>query len=344
MTDFATRYGKWEKELEHLIELIVVGVSSFLLTAILSHFLIPILRGKHIGQSIRPEGPKEHRKKSGTPTMGGIGFIMAILFVLAVVSVIYFIRGKQKELIPLAMTLMLALMNGLIGFVDDYCKLLKKQNEGLKAHQKFLLQVLAAAIYIAVLRITGVITTELHIPFTDRFVDLGIVYYVFALLMIVGIVNSVNLTDGIDGLAGSVTLVVAGFFALVAFRLENTSLRLLSACLIGGMIGFLIYNLNPAKFFMGDTGSLFLGGAVSGAAFLMNEPMLIFICGGVYVLETISVMLQVGCFKLCSKRIFKMAPIHHHFQACKWSENRIVCVFSGVTLLLCILAWFGIAA
>ena len=329
---------------ENLIELILVGVSSFVVTAILSRLLIPILKGKHIGQSIRPEGPKEHRKKSGTPTMGGIGFIMAILLVLAVVAVIYFVRGEQKELIPLAMTLLLALMNGLVGFVDDYCKLLKKQNEGLKAHQKFLLQVLVAAIYIWVLRLNGVINTELHIPFTDIFVDLGIVYYVFALLTIVGIVNSVNLTDGIDGLAGSVTLVVAGFFALVSFRMESASLRLLSACLIGGMMGFLIYNLNPAKFFMGDTGSLFLGGAVSGAAFLMNEPMIIFICGGIYVLEAVSVILQVGCFKLFSKRIFKMAPIHHHFQECSWSENKIVGVFSLVTVLLCAVAWFGLAA
>ena len=313
---------------ENLIELIVVGVSSFLVTAILSRFLIPILKGKHIGQSIRPEGPKEHRGKSGTPTMGGIGFIMAILLVLAVVAVIYFVRGEQRELIPLAMTLLLALMNGLVGFVDDYCKLLKKQNEGLKAGPKFLLQVVVAVIYIAVLRVNGVISTELHIPFTDIFVDLGIVYYVFALFLIVGIVNSVNLTDGIDGLAGSVTLVISCFFALVSFRIDNTSLRLLAACLVGGMIGFLIYNLNPAKFFMGDTGSLFLGGAVSG---------------GIYVLEAVSVILQVGCFKLFSRRIFKMAPIHHHFQQCSWSENKIVTVFSAVTLLLCAVAWFGLA-
>ena len=275
--------------------------------------------------------------------MGGIGFIMAILFVLLVVAVIYFVRHRQEELIPLSLTLLLALSNGLVGFVDDYCKLLKKQNEGLKAYQKFLLQVVAAAVYLLVMRLTGSIDTVLHIPFTSRFVDLGVVYYIFSLLMIVGMVNSVNLTDGIDGLAGSITLVVAGFFSLVAFRMENTSLRLLSACLVGAMIGFLIYNLNPAKFFMGDTGSLFLGGAISGAAFLMNEPMLIFVCGGVFLLETVSVMLQVASFKLFSRRIFKMAPVHHHFQACQWSENKIVAVFSTVAVLFCVLAWFGLA-
>ncbi len=326
-----------------LIEFLIAGVSSFLLTAILSHFIIPILRGKKIGQSIREEGPTWHKCKEGTPTMGGICFIMAILLVLTGFAIFYAFGHRQRQLIPLALTMALAVMNGMIGFVDDYCKLLKKQNEGLKAYQKFLLQLIAALVYVFLLKTLGYIDTALHIPFTDITVELGIVYYVFALFLIIGMVNSVNLTDGIDGLAGSVTFVVAGFFAFVAFNLLNPSLILMSAALIGAMVGFLIYNLHPAKVFMGDTGSLFIGGAVTGMAFIINEPMIIFLAGGVYVLETLSVILQVTVFKLChGKRLFRMAPVHHHFEKCGWREGRIVTVFCAASVLLCVLAWFGL--
>ncbi len=327
---------------ELLIEFLIVGVSSFVLTAILSHFIIPILRGKKIGQSIRAEGPKWHASKAGTPTMGGICFIMAMLITLLGMTVYFAVKGRQRELIPLALTMALAVMNGMIGFVDDYCKLLKKQNEGLKAHQKFLLQVLAAGLYILLLKMLGYIDTSLHIPFLQKTVELGIVYYVFAMFLIVGMVNSVNLTDGIDGLAASVTLVIAGFFGFVSFAFLHTSLALISAALIGVMIGFLIFNLHPAKVFMGDTGSLFLGGAVTGMAFIINEPMIIMLAGGVFLWETVSVMLQVGSFKLRHKRIFKMSPFHHHLEQCGWKENKIVVVFSLLTALLCVLAWFGI--
>ena len=329
-----------------LIEFITVGVSSLILTAILSLFIIPILRAKKVGQSIRAEGPKSHLGKAGTPTMGGIIFIMAILVVLLGISVFYAVRGEQRRLIPLALTMALAVFNGMVGFVDDYCKLIKKQNEGLKAWQKFLLQVVAGALYLVLMRAFGDLDTILHIPFTNKFVDLGIVYYVFALVLIVGMVNSVNLTDGIDGLAGSVTLVVGVFFALIAFlhpmHEGNTALTLCSAAIIGAAIGFLIFNLNPAKVFMGDTGSLFFGGAVTGMAFIINEPIIIFIAGGVYVFETLSVMIQVTSFKLRNKRVFRMSPIHHHFQEGGWSENKIVIVFSAVTALLCLAAWFGL--
>ena len=325
-----------------IIEFLVVGVSSFALTAILSHFIIPILRGKKIGQSIRPEGPAWHRTKAGTPTMGGICFILAIMIVLSGVAVYYFINQEQGELIPLALTMFLAVLNGMIGFVDDYCKLIKKQNEGLKAYQKSLLQVVCAAAYIVALDILGYIDTELSIPFTSKSVELGIVYYVLAMFLIVGMVNSVNLTDGIDGLATSVTLVVSGFFAFVAFNFLNTSLTLISGALIGALIGFLIYNIHPAKVFMGDTGSLFLGGAVTGAAFVINEPVIILIAGSIYVIEAFSVILQVGSFKLRNKRIFKMAPIHHHFEKCGWSEGKVVAVFSLFTVLACVIAWFGL--
>ncbi len=319
----------------------VLGV-SFLLTAILGRIIIPILRGKKIGQKILEIGPRWHQSKEGTPTMGGICFIIAILATLLGVSILYVFRSEQAKLIPLALTLALAVMNGLIGFVDDFCKLMKKKNEGLKAYQKFALQVVAALVYIFMLHRLGYIDTSLHIPFTSLTVELGVVYYIFALFVIVGMVNSVNLTDGVDGLASTITLVVFSFFAFVGIQFLHPSLVLLSAALVGGMFGFLVYNLHPAKVFMGDTGSLFLGGAVTGAAFIINEPMIVFIVGGVYAFEALSVILQVGSFKLRNKRIFKMAPVHHHFEQCGWSEGKIVTVFSLVTAVLCVLAWFGL--
>ncbi|MBE6546862.1 MAG: phospho-N-acetylmuramoyl-pentapeptide-transferase [Ruminococcaceae bacterium] len=327
---------------ELLVVFGVVLAASFLLTALLTRIIIPILKGKKAGQHILEIGPRWHADKEGTPTMGGIAFIMAILLALTGASIWFAVRGKQRELIPLALTLALAVMNGLIGFVDDFCKLMKKQNEGLKAYQKSVLQVLAAAVYIFVLKSLGYIDTSVHIPFTEISVELGIVYYVFALFVIVGMVNSVNLTDGVDGLAGTTTLIVFGFFAFVGFQYLHTSLTLLSGALVGGMLGFLLYNLHPAKVFMGDTGSLFLGGAVTGAAFLVNDPIIVFLVGGMFVLESVSVILQVGSFKLRHKRIFKMAPIHHHFEQCGWKEGKIVAVFGTVTAMLCVLAWFGL--
>lgn len=327
---------------ELLIESIIAGVSSFALTAMLSRCIIPILVARKAGQPIRKEGPKSHFSKQGTPTMGGIAFIMAIAIVLTGMTIWYAVSAKQAELIPMALTMALAVMNGMVGFVDDYRKLIKKDNEGLKAGQKFSLQVLTAIVYVFLLKFLGHIDTVLHIPFTQIEVELGIVYYVFAVILVVGIVNSVNLTDGLDGLASTVTLVVAVFFAAVALTTLVPSLGLISACLIGAMCGFLIYNHHPAKVFMGDTGSLFLGGAVVGCAFIINEPMIILIAGGIYVFEALSVILQVFWFKTFHKRIFKCAPVHHHFEQCGWSEVKVVCVFSCVTVLLCAIAWFGI--
>lgn len=327
---------------EMLIEFIIAGVSSFALTAILSRCIIPILVSKKAGQPIRKEGPKSHFSKQGTPTMGGIAFIMAIAIVLTGMTLWYAFRSKQSTLIPMALTMALAVMNGMIGFFDDYRKLIKKDNEGLKAGQKFLLQVIAAIVYVVLLKVIGHIDTALHIPFTDIVVELGIVYYIFAVVLIVGIVNSVNLTDGLDGLASTVTLVVAIFFSVVALTYLVPSLNLISASLIGAMLGFLIYNHHPAKVFMGDTGSLFLGGMVVGSAFLIDDPMIILIAGGVYVFEAVSVMLQVFWFKSFHKRIFRCAPVHHHFEQCGWSEVKVVTVFSLVTAILCVCAWFGL--
>lgn len=327
---------------EILIEFIIAGVSSFLLTVVLSRCIIPILVAKKAGQPIRKEGPQNHMGKAGTPTMGGIAFIMAIAMVLTGISIWYAVSAKQNQLIPLALTMALAVMNGMIGFVDDYRKLIKKDNEGLKAGQKFFLQLVAAIAYVVLLKLLGYIDTSLHIPFTSIDVELGMVYYLFAVILIVGVVNSVNLTDGLDGLASTITLVVSCFFGAVGLYYFEAPTAIISAALIGAMLGFLVFNHHPAKVFMGDTGSLFLGGAVTGIAFMINEPMIILICGGIYIFEAVSVMMQVGYFKLTHKRIFKCAPVHHHFEACGWSEVKVVTVFSLVTAILCVIAWFGI--
>ena len=325
-----------------LPEFIISIVACFALSVVLLYYIIPILKGHKVGQIIRAEGPSSHSVKAGTPTMGGICFIMAILFVCAGFTVYYALRNEQKQLIPLALTLGLGVFNGLIGFVDDYCKLLKKENEGLTPIQKIVLQTLVATLYVFALKFTGYLDTKLAIPFLETKIELGFLYYVFAVFLIVGMVNSVNLTDGIDGLASTVTLVVSGFFSLVAFSFESKSLVLISGVMIGAMIGFLVFNHHPAKVFMGDTGSLFLGGMVTGAAFLINNPLVIVIAGGIYVFESLSDIIQVISFKTFHKRVFKMAPVHHHFEQCGWNEVKIVSVFSLVTAILCAVAWFSL--
>ena len=327
---------------ELFFEFIVSLLASFGLTVLLSYYIIPILKGHKVGQSIRAEGPSWHSSKAGTPTMGGICFIMAILFVSAGFTLYYALREEQSRLIPLALTLGLAVFNGLIGFIDDYCKLLKKENEGLKPWQKATLQTAVAILYIIALVKTGYLDTALLIPFLNVELELGWAYYIFAVFLIVGMVNSVNLTDGIDGLASTITLIVAGFFAVVAFTYISESLILITGALIGAMIGFLIFNIHPAKVFMGDTGSLFLGGILTGAAFLINNPLIIVIAGAVFVAEAMSVIIQVASFKLFGKRVFKMAPVHHHFEKCGWKEGKVVSIFSLVTVLLCAVAWFSL--
>lgn len=335
-------------------EYIIVLLSVFALTAVLLRLIIPVLKSHKLGQPIKDIGPRWHKSKEGTPVMGGIGFIMATLIVLLIISIVSLIRGTIAELVPLALGLGLAVANGMIGFFDDYCKLLKKQNEGLKAYQKYLLQLVVAAVYLLFMSITGNLSTELFIPFLKKTIVLDgylkIAYYATALLLITGIVNSVNLTDGIDGLAASVTAVVGGFFSVLAFYISRSnhvagrSLSLLSSSVIGGTLGFLVYNWNPARVFMGDTGSLYLGGAVVGAAFMLNRPLVILVAGFVYVFEAISVILQVGVFKLSGrkKRLFKMAPFHHHLEKCGWKEVTIVCVFTLLTVGFCVAAWFSI--
>ena len=324
---------------EMLIEFFAALVITFVLTVLLARVIIPILKSKKMGQKILDIGPRWHKSKEGTPTMGGICFIIPILLVSALALII-----KNDEWKPVLFVIGMGLANGLIGLVDDYAKLVKKQNEGLLAWQKSGLQVVVAGIYLFLMtRLCG-LETLLPIPFFGVSFDLGVVYYVLAIFFIVGMVNSVNLTDGVDGLASSVSLVVAAFFAVVAFYFSMRSLSLVAGVLIGGLVGFLVYNFHPARVFMGDTGSLFLGGLLTGCAFMLGNPLIFFIGGLVFVGEAVSVILQVSVFKLSGrkKRLFKMAPIHHHFEQCGWSENKVVAVFSAVTLACCILAWFGI--
>lgn len=324
-----------------IIEFISVALAIFLITVILEKLIIPILTSHKVGQRILEIGPRWHKNKAGTPTMGGICFIMAILVVMTVVAIITAVKGESKTLIPLALGLGLATLNGMIGFFDDYTKLIKKQNEGFSAKQKILLQSLVAIIYLVAMALTDNINTSLHIPFTSVSLELGIFYYVFAFILIIGFVNSVNLTDGIDGLASSVTLIVGIFFSVMAFRTQNRMLALIGAGMIGATAGFLVYNFYPARVFMGDTGSLFLGGLVVGATFVLDEPMIIFLVGIIYLAEALSDIIQVGVFKLSGrkKRVFKMAPIHHHFELCGWSETRVVAVFTVITALLCLVAY-----
>ena len=242
--------------------------------------------------------------------------------------------------LPLLFTLLFALLNGAVGILDDRTKFRKGQNEGLLPWQKYLLQLLLCLLYLFAMRQIGAVDTVLYIPFVKKTFDLGFLFWPLSILLITGTVNSVNLTDGIDGLAASETAVVSAFFAACAFTVGSLPLAAFSASVIGCCLGFLLYNFHPAKVFMGDTGSLFLGAAVSGMAFLLGNPLILLVAGLMYIVESVSVILQVGYFKLThGKRLFKMAPIHHHFEKCGWSENTIVAVFTGLTLLFCVLAY-----
>ena len=316
---------------------------TFLLTVLSLRFLIPKLKSLKMGQKILDIGPRWHKSKEGTPTMGGISFVAVSLLLVLTVFAVLALRGRLKDPLLLFVTFGMALLNGLVGCIDDYTKFIKKQNEGLKAYQKYFLQLLCAGLYLFILRAAGRITTALYIPYFGVELEMGIFYYVIALLVITGIVNSVNLTDGIDGLASSETAVVAAFFTLAGFVTANTDVSYFAALALGGSLGFLVYNFPPARVFMGDTGSLFLGGMAAGLAFLAGNPLIILIVGFMYVLESISVILQVFWVHVFGHRLFKMSPIHHHFERCGWSEIRIVAVFSLLTAVFCALGWFSLA-
>ena len=318
-------------------------IGNFILTALAARILIPKLKSMKLGQKILDIGPRWHKSKEGTPTMGGLSFIFASVIMSVVMAVIMVVTGRTEGLAKLIIVLLGAAANGAVGVIDDLTKFHNHRNEGLTATQKYLLQLAAAAAFLAAMKLTGNLTTELYIPFVGKSFDIGIFYYVLSLVLITGVVNSVNLTDGIDGLASSVTLVVGAFFAVASFLMGALPEAVLSGMTIGACLGFLVYNFYPARVFMGDTGSLFLGGLVVGMAFMIGNPLIIIVVGIVYICEAASVILQVGYFKLThGKRLFKMAPIHHHFEKCGWSEIKIVAVFSLITLIAGALSLLGL--
>lgn len=315
--------------------LIVGGAIALVLSLVLGMFVIPALRRLKFGQEIREEGPAWHAAKSGTATMGGVIFIISIAAALIIT-----LAWSPGSLMDIGLILLMSLVFGAIGFVDDFIKVVKKRNLGLTAAQKFGMQFLAALVFATVVALFGSAGTVIEIPFSQTEVDLGWLYIPFVIFVMLATVNSVNLTDGLDGLATTVTMVVALFYLLVSLRVDNNAVALFAAVLLGALAGFLFYNWKPAKVFMGDTGSLFLGGAVCGMAVMLKQPITLLIVGFVYVMETLSVIMQVTSYKMTGKRIFKMSPIHHHFEMCGWGEVKIVCVFSLVTLILCAIMYF----
>ncbi len=333
--------------MEELRQPLLAAAAAFVIALALGKLLVPMLRAMRAGQSIREIGPKWHNVKAGTPTMGGVIFILAASVSMLLVGWPAMLEGHYEHLFILGFSL----VYGVIGFLDDYVKVRKHRNLGLTAPQKFALQLAAAACYLALLRWSGHLTNELYVPFLNRTFPINwVVYMIFAMFVIVGCVNAVNLTDGIDGLATGVTMPVMAFFAVTASiwsLLPETgihSLALFPAALFGALAGFLVYNFHPAKVFMGDTGSLFLGAAVCGTAFALDMPLILVLVGLIYIIETLSVILQVGYFKLThGKRIFKMTPIHHHFEMCGWSEVRIFTVFTLITLVCCAAAFYGVS-
>lgn len=317
---------------ELLSTFLIALPAALLLTLLLCRVIIPALRAHHIGQHIFSDYVAEHRGKEGTPTMGGICFIVPILLLMVPYFVIHGMRG-DVDLIPPALTVCLGVANAMIGFFDDYKKLSHNENLGLKSWQKLILQIAVAALYLLAMATFGHMDTTVTLHLLDRTVDLGIFYYFAALIVIVGVVNSTNLTDGIDGLASSVALVAAMGISLLSMLMMSSSGMLVGALLIGGMIGFLVFNYHPAKVFMGDTGSLFLGGMLIGTGFMLDEPVLIVMMCMVFVLDMLSSLIQIIAIRVFHRKVFRIAPVHHQFQQMKWPEEKIVYVFSGIGLL-----------
>ena len=321
-----------------MTKILITALAGLILSGVLGYFLLPVLRALKAGQSIRELGPTWHNNKAGTPMMGGLMFIFAAIICLAVAAF-------SMEEYSVFYVLALGLCYGFIGFLDDFCKIRHKRNLGLTALQKAMLQMAVAALYLYALYRQDILTCDIYVPFVNvSFHVHPILYIFFAMFVMVGCVNAVNLTDGIDGLSSSVTVPVMVFFTAAAFCMGRLDLALLPASLVGGLIAYLFYNWHPAKVFMGDTGSLFLGGIVCALAFALDMPLVLILVGFVYIMETLSVILQVGYFKLThGKRLFKMSPIHHHFEMCGWKEVKIVLVFASVSAVMCLLAWVGIA-
>ena len=312
-------------------------VAGGILSGVLGLLLLPLLRALKAGQSVHTIGPTWHNKKVGTPLMGGLMFIGAV--VICLLGSLFTI-----EKYTVFFALGLAMCFGIVGFLDDFFKVKFKRDLGLTAFQKMALQMAVSAIYLYILYRQGVMSSNLYIPFVNvEFYIHPIIYIFFAMFVMVGTVNAVNLTDGVDGLCATVTLPVMAFFTVVACCKGMWDLALLPASLFGALIAYLFFNWHPAKVFMGDTGSLFLGGMVTALAFALEMPLILILVGFIYMMEVVSDLIQFAYFRATGgKRFFKMAPIHHHFEKCGWKEVKIVLVFSAVSTLMCLIAWFGV--
>lgn len=306
---------------------------SFMLTAVIGPRILPLLMKLKFGQFVRDDGPSSHLKKSGTPTMGGIIFLSGIFLSSFIFASI------DKNVFPL---LLMTLGFGCVGFIDDFLKIRKKKSEGLKAFQKLALQALVTILFLIYVSTQSMIGTKVMVPFTNAYLlDLGLVYYPLMFVVVLGTVNGVNLTDGLDGLATSVTSVVAAFFIGFSF-IFAADIAIFPGIVLGALLGFLLMNVHPAKVFMGDTGSLALGGFVAATAIIAKIPFFILLFGVIYLIESISVILQVAYYKRTKKRIFKMAPIHHHFELSGMSETQIVAFFSIITMVMSLIAILSI--
>ena len=311
-------------------QVVIPVLIAFVISVILGPIIIPFLRKLKMGQTERVEGVQSHLKKAGTPTMGGVIFLIA-----TVITSLFYVRNYPK-VIPV---LFLTLGFGIIGFLDDYLKVVLRRSDGLLPWQKFSLQVVVTAVFTYYLVNYTDVNLAMRIPFwSDHYLNLGWLAVPVLFFAVIGTVNGVNFTDGLDGLASSVTLIVAVFFSVVSIGTKS-GIEPITCAVVGGLMGFLLFNVYPAKIFMGDTGSLALGGFVAGAAYMMQMPLFILLVGLIYLVEVLSVIIQVTYFKKThGKRIFKMAPIHHHFELCGWSETRVVAVFSIITAVMCLIA------
>ena len=326
---------------------LIAAFVAFAVTAALGYIVIPYLRKLKFGQTILDIGPNWHKEKQGTPTMGGVMIVAGVLFALCIAfaysaafSKPFTLEMKDSYRLSVMLAgLLMALAMSFVGFMDDYIKVVKKRNLGLTARQKTIMQLLISAVYLVTLSLSGMDTT--YIPFVgdvDITSGIGLLFWPIALMFIYGFTNAVNLTDGIDGLASSVTLVVSCTFMMASGLLNIATTNVLAGALAGGCVGFICWNSKPAKVFMGDTGSMFLGGMVVALSFGIGKPILLVLAGVLYLLEALSDIIQVAYYKKTKKRIFKMAPLHHHFEMCGWSEEKIVFVFSLISFVGCILA------
>ena len=321
---------------------IIILLTTFIISIVIALIVIPILKKLKIGQIERKDGPRSHLSKQGTPTMGGIIMLLAIIISM-IISCIYYANEKAeiiKNMIPL---MIITIGIGLIGFIDDFKKLILKNTKGLKPSYKMLGLLLISVIFVMYIVKFSNISTEILIPFTKSYINLPIwIYIPFSIFVILATTNAINLTDGVDGLGGSVAVIITATLTVIGTIFKVEEIVIFGSIVCGACLGFLIFNIHPAKVFMGDTGSLMLGGIISAMAIYLKIPLILIILALIPILETLSVMIQVTYYKKTGKRVFKMAPLHHHFELCGWSENKVVSVFSIITTIVCIIGIYAV--